>query len=617
MGRPTKKMPSEEAYEPLSHEVASDGDISLQASRSLGSGEEGASPVASMSPFLKQQVNADSESVEPKNPETETEIYNTYFSRKKEFGKLLLAGFVRILLTIFLIGCIYATLATYGGRSVIGPVGKRVFNALVTGLSMILGISIASSFKAIAIDVRWWILSRKRRPIHEVDAILSSHALSEVSKLAIRSAKDKKPGVVMSAALWVLFNIAAQAAVAMLGLTYSLNAQVDPTRPILGDTSFSNFSSSFGVAVDEDTTASSQLAAHTFGEMALQFPYLEASGPDQLPVDYLSPCDLDSVYYEGQDYFQTAFQEYSATDSTTGCFYSNRSLITTSSCNAYSVIGISNGTSQTFQYERDSQTLNQTWHSIGPNSTTYLTYPDKQDCGPRCATVYIYENDGTSANYFECTVNASTIYNATVQEQQLSDDHARLAAGAIALQGYQSDSNNASQYQQFPSQSTYGNFTSGNSTFKARQLRQYAIGVLVVADTIFPQIGSDSLHVLGLQPQPGLKLSIDHVAYMWAIFGSIAGSHLVLWIIGSYVASRVAVIENSYLKIALALRPVTDDLEEQGLLMGGHKHEHGALDRDVVYGPREQAGSGARALEISRVASCVRESRQWEGYYDS
>lgn len=72
------------------------------------------------------------------------------------------------------------------------------------------------------------------------------------------------------------------------------------------------------------------------------------------------------------------------------------------------------------------------------------------------------------------------------------------------------------------------------------------------------------------------------------------------------------------MKIALLLRPITDDLEEQGLLMGGHKHEHGALDADVVYGPREQgAASGARGLEISRVANCERASKNWEGFYDA
>lgn len=356
--------------------------------------------------------------------------------------------------------------------------------------------------------------------------------------------------------------------------------------------------------------------------MALQFLAWDIDGEDQnmLPVEYLYPCPYNPEYYEGVDFFQMPFQEYSVDNDGVGCFYSNRSLTTTSSCKVYPVTKETdnNGTLRTFQYEKDNQTINQTWQSIGPNSTTYLTYPDQHTCGPRCAEIFVYENFAGSANYFECSVNISTVHNATVPEQQVLDGNARLAASAIALQGYQSDNNNATQYQQFPSLTTYGNFTSGNASFKAKQLAKYAIGVLVVADQIFPEADTSSIPVTGYLPQTGLKLNIDHVAYMWAIFGSIAGTHLILWIFGAYVASRVAVIENSYLKIALALRPITDDLEEQGLLMGSHRHEHGALDADVVYGPREQgAASGVRALEISRLADCERVSKNWEGFYDA
>ncbi|CZR59393.1 uncharacterized protein PAC_09285 [Phialocephala subalpina] len=380
---------------------------------------------------------------------------------------------------------------------------------------------------------------------------------AKVSKLAASSVRDKKPGIVLTCVLWVLLNIAAQAGVAMLGLTYSLNPAIDLTRPVL---SFSNMSEAFGRILDGDSTLSNRLTAHTYGEMALQFTPVPLSilGVDNLDIipnlaGYLSLVDFDLC--------------------------------------------------------------------LGPNSTTYMTYLETVDCGPRCAKVFVFENNGTSAYYHECAVNFSIVRKATVKVQQISDDHARLAAGAIARQGYQSAGNtNRNQFQQFPSQSTYGTFQAGSSILKADDLRKYAIGVVVVAEQILPVIDtttSDATQVIGWVPQQGLILSIDHTAYMWAIFGSMAGAHLVLWIIGAYIASRVAVIENSFLKIALVLRPVTDELEEQGLLLGGHRHEHHALNGDVVYGPREEGEpAGVRALEISRVANCERVSKRWEGYYD-
>ena len=72
------------------------------------------------------------------------------------------------MITVALIGGLYGTFAMYQKHGLMGESGKTAYNTLVTGLSMTLGINIASSFKAIAVDVRWWILSQKKRSIEEV-----------------------------------------------------------------------------------------------------------------------------------------------------------------------------------------------------------------------------------------------------------------------------------------------------------------------------------------------------------------------------------------------------------------------------------------------------------------
>lgn len=107
-----------------------------------------------------------------------------------------------------------------------GEVGKKLYNIHFLALSMILGISIASSFKAIALNLRWYILSRKKRPIEEVsscplrllglianlcsqvNAILGCSSLTEVSSLGAKYARKLKRGLALSCSLWVLFNIA-------------------------------------------------------------------------------------------------------------------------------------------------------------------------------------------------------------------------------------------------------------------------------------------------------------------------------------------------------------------------------------------------------------------------
>jgi hypothetical protein len=72
-----------------------------------------------------------------------------------------------------LILCLLGTILIFHSYDVIGGTGKRVFNTLVTALSMTLGISIGSSFKDMALNLRWWFLSRKKRPLQEVSHNLS------------------------------------------------------------------------------------------------------------------------------------------------------------------------------------------------------------------------------------------------------------------------------------------------------------------------------------------------------------------------------------------------------------------------------------------------------------
>jgi hypothetical protein len=51
----------------------------------------------------------------------------------------------------------------------------------------------------------------------------------------------------------------------MLGLTYSLNNGVDYNSSMIGPVLFTDMSQSFAYSIDYDTTAASQLAAHTVG----------------------------------------------------------------------------------------------------------------------------------------------------------------------------------------------------------------------------------------------------------------------------------------------------------------------------------------------------------------
>lgn len=352
--------------------------------------------------------------------------------------------------------------------------------------------------------------------------------------------------------------------------------------------------------------------------MALQYNSgdLNTSSPDTLPVAYLSNYDLSNpMFFNSPDYMQLVFEETTDDNSSTiGYFNSNRSITTSSICAAYRVTQNVDGSSQTFEYLKDGVYQNMTYDSIGPNSTTYLTSPNIVNCGPRCAAVWAYENNGISAWCYECHVTVSNVSNATLPEQRVSGVNARMAAGAIALQGWQSTTD-AHQYQRFPAETFYGTFQDGNSSEMARNLRQFAIGVFLQADQILGNIDPELLKVSGFVPTQGLSFGIDHPRGMWAILSSLAAVHLLLLVLQIWLASRIIVIEDSYLAIALLMRPFLGRYEEQGCLLDKEQREKQARGLEAVYGPRFTEKGASKYLEISELAFVEKDPKGWEGTY--
>lgn len=86
----------------------------------------------------------------------------------KQLRKLLLEGLYRWAITAVLILCLYITLWHYSNKPVMSGAKKLQFNTLVTGLSIGLGLSIADSLKQMALELRWWILSLRKRSLYEV-----------------------------------------------------------------------------------------------------------------------------------------------------------------------------------------------------------------------------------------------------------------------------------------------------------------------------------------------------------------------------------------------------------------------------------------------------------------
>lgn len=93
------------------------------------------------------------------------------FSPKRQLRRMLKVGFLRWLMSALLIADIYMTIWHFSEVRVMSLYKKKLFNTLITGLSIALGLNIASALKKMATDMRWWIISGKKRTLAEVGSL--------------------------------------------------------------------------------------------------------------------------------------------------------------------------------------------------------------------------------------------------------------------------------------------------------------------------------------------------------------------------------------------------------------------------------------------------------------
>jgi hypothetical protein len=167
--------------------------------------------------------------------------YDHHESRKF----LIKIGFGRFFLTVLFCVLICLTLKGYEGfvsPIVLSPTGARVFNSIMLGLSLGLGLNLASSLKSYAVTLRWSLLTKRYVSLEVFDLILGLETLTKVCKLMVislpgirkvrmlrnlpwfRDARDDGTRFTWIVCLvWILINIGAQVLVAALSLFWPMD----------------------------------------------------------------------------------------------------------------------------------------------------------------------------------------------------------------------------------------------------------------------------------------------------------------------------------------------------------------------------------------------------------
>ncbi|KAF7952122.1 uncharacterized protein EAE97_001619 [Botrytis byssoidea] len=502
------------------------------------------------------------------------------FESSKQFWRLFRRGFIRWLITFVLISLLYVTIRVVSKDQDMTEGEKQFFNAVSLYLVLMIGMSLTFGFEAMAIDLRWWILSRKERSLRDIDTILHADSLTTVSSLLGRKVWYKirhftwdwdLGTMIMSCLLWVLLNIGAQVAIASVGLTYSVDTAEKLAHMSRGNVSYPNMTQFFPVKLPNgrasiNNLGAQQYTANSFGMMALNLWSTTQTIPEPATI-YKSGLTAD-LFGVNKRSWVFVFMDTSSDGLTSA--YSDRTIESTSSCESYPVLEGGNGnfTNLNISKKGNSEGFKvKVPIAAGPDQTTFFTNPFTT-CGEGCSIVEALEASANEPWYYKCNITVGPVINAQNANQEVSLSLRHMSSAAIALQGYAANPElNDTQYRIYVSESTCGYPRNGSAVDFGYQISYFAIGAIAAA----ANSNNPSIYAIGDRPVIGTQLKITQHALLLGLLIGLVSVQAICFITTAFVANKVVVKDESIFSTASILRPVMNSLGGHGNVAEGEQ----------------------------------------------
>lgn len=244
---------------------------------------------------------------------------------------------------------------------------------------------------------------------------------------------------------------------------------------------------------------------------------------------------------------------------------SNRSVSTTSKCQAWQVIDGGAGDQSNVTVDDGKGSTYQLPTSNGPDQTTYFVDPLK-DQHLAWSIVTAFEASVSDPWFYMCNVSVDPVVNAVVPEHQLGDPIKLLAPAAIALQGYRSSAQavnitDETQFQSYPAESIFGSPCAGDTPCMSTIQSIFASGVIYGTT-----LANTHLLAPGLRPLQGITLDINHWSYVYLILGLIVGLQMLFALICILLSNRVMCRDHSHFGEAILLRSAMYDLSYRAIM---------------------------------------------------
>lgn len=514
------------------------------------------------------------------NKQSNSAHYDRHHTRKRLFINCTFQLFVTCAFCAGLVG----TLKGFQDRGPLDVRSKRVFNAIVTGLSLGIGINLASSLQSYARMLRWRLLATGWKSLEEFDLILGAESQTKVLRL-LWTGRRRKAGfpylskTQVCCLLWLLVNLAAQVLVAMNGLTFSVDFSDTFVKTRNGYISVANFTSI--MHVDDNgavTLQSQQNAAQAFGIEGEDYAVGDASGGEE------SETSSETIYQDSTtDSWVVRLFNFNAENLDIGT-PSDQFIVTNASCTQYSIVGTPSSNSTQITYT--SRAMGNITENIGgstPGSTTFAL-KDYTSCGGRCATILAYQAaddfEIVDPAFFVCKSVVSVVQGASPSDGYLitlPDLQASIFAGSIASSG---STIGPVQYQIYGSDSEYASglpvdaegIHNSVSTFSADAIAAFAVN-------------GPRQEVYGQEPENALQLNVEWKFFI-PLISVIPFVQALAYIVVITWANKAIIRDDSYLAISQLYRPVLDKLGSGGCILTGEQIIKRDIFKDdrVVYG---------------------------------
>ncbi|KAJ9605498.1 hypothetical protein H2200_010155 [Cladophialophora chaetospira] len=510
-----------------------------------------------------------------------------YFDPRRQKRRVFLDCLFMWFWTAGICGALAGTMYGFSTRRYgLTQMQKYAYNALITGLSIVLGLAFAAQFKQYAEMMRWRFLASQYRSIEEFEDVLGCDSYRSTIRImwnGRRRGQWYPSKAQLVAAFWLIVFVVFNVCAALLGLTYSIDVSETNVHVTHGNVSVADFR--YIASTPQANEGSNfffeyeKAAANLWGQLGQYFPDVTST----LDTYDVSPQSI--FINEEQNLSWYRFIDLSADGQTNRV--SGRTITSQASCVEYTVTfggyaGFNtddNDLIYSLQWEDE---YGRPFSDSIPNAATGVTTwmgNSSSDCGPRCAQMLALQtanNQSWSDNenvvpvlnprLWACNNTVSQILGADTDGFDdpstlfIPDAQAQYLAGAIGWTGVETQGSDLQRFM-FTGKTFFN--PNGNATAEdiALLVMMFTTGALSASD----QLNGPRTILTGPSPNPAQVVNVK-----WVNAGAIlAGIPIVQFfmLLGVvWFASKAIILEPSYMTAAHLLYPVIKKVGKDGCL---------------------------------------------------